>query len=60
MDKVKEEVKEEQKEMSTEEIVTKFLEMHSTDNRHTRRQLGKFIKMKIPGKNIPWKKQNGN
>lgn len=48
--------KEEPKEMSQEEVVSKFLEMHSTNNRHARRALAKLIKMKIPGKNIPWKK----
>jgi hypothetical protein len=52
--------KEEKKELSDEEVVKQFLELHSTDNRHVRRMQGKFIKMKIPGKNIPWKKQNGN
>lgn len=51
--------KKKEKEMSDEEVVTKFLELHSTDNRHARRALSKLIKIKIPGKNIPWKK-DGN
>lgn len=56
----KKEVKEEPKEMSNEEVVKQFLELHSTDNRHLRRMQGKFINMKIPGKNIPWKKDGRN
>lgn len=48
--------KEESKELSDEEVVKQFLELHSTDNRHLRRMLQRFTKVKIPGKNIPWSK----